>query len=235
MTEPRKPSKKRQVLETGLILGGALMIGVFFVFKGWSANQSHAGLSAFEEVRASTLPLAAVEETLPGTEPEPAASLYTGTPDTSVWSEKRIHEYNTALAAASDAPHAVLNIDHLNIQVPVYNGADDFNLNRGVARILGTARIGEEGNLGIAGHRDGFFRPLKDIQLGDTFDLRTYYGNQEYRVVSIDIVEPEDLHVLAPTDAPSVTLVTCYPFYYVGNAPQRFIVRAEVLDHKVSS
>jgi sortase A len=156
-------------------------------------------------------------------------------PDTTLWSPKRVREYNEALAADSDAPHAVLNIEHLNIRVPVYNGADEFNLNRGVARVKGTAHIGQSGNLGIAGHRDGFFRPLKDIKIGDTFELETYYGKTKYRVSSIDIVEPTELSVLAPTDTPMVTLVTCYPFYYVGHAPQRFIVKAEALFNQVNS
>ena len=81
-------------------------------------------------------------------------------------------------------------------------------------------------NLGIAGHRDGFFRPLKDIALGDVMTLQTTRGTESFKVSSIDIVDPSDVSVLAPTETSTITLVTCYPFYYVGHAPKRFIVKA---------
>jgi len=119
-----------------------------------------------------------------------------------------------------------MTIDKLGIQVPVYDGADDFNLNRGVARIRGTARVDADGNLGIAGHRDGFFRGLKDIAMGDHIELQTTRGKAIYTVSSITIVEPGDVSVLAPTPERTITLVTCYPFYFVGQAPKRYIVKA---------
>ncbi len=230
------PGGGRKALGNALLVAGALLLGGFFGFKAWSANRSDAGIEAFEEARAAAeLPLvASTDGVAPDTEIA-NANQWGGVPDTTLWSAKRVTDYNTAQEAAGDAPHAVLNIDHLNIRVPVYNGADDFNLNRGVARIIGTGRIGESGNLGIAGHRDGFFRPLKDIQIGDRFELETYFGTEVYEVSSIVIVDPSDLHVLAPTDTPTVTLVTCYPFYYVGHAPQRFIVQAEALKDQVNS
>ena len=112
------------------------------------------------------------------------------------------------------------------IQVPVYDGTDDFTLNRGVGRIEGTAVVGAGGNLGIAGHRDSFFRGLKDIAIGDSIDLLTLRGNEAYSVSSIEIVDPADVGVLAPTEYKTITLVTCYPFYYVGHAPKRYIVKA---------
>ncbi len=119
-----------------------------------------------------------------------------------------------------------MTIEKLGIQVPVYDGADDFNLNRGVGRIKGTSTVGGDGNLGVAGHRDGFFRGLKDIAIGDGIDLLTVYGKEVYTVSSIDIVDPSDVWVLAPSEEKTITLVTCYPFYYVGHAPKRFIVKA---------
>ena len=97
---------------------------------------------------------------------------------------------------------------------------------RGVGRVRGTARIDAPGNLGIAGHRDSFFRPLKDIRQGDRIELRTAGGIVTYAVDSISIVDPEEVSVLAPTQERTLTLVTCYPFYYVGHAPKRFIVKA---------
>jgi sortase A len=89
-----------------------------------------------------------------------------------------------------------------------------------------TALPGESGNIGIAAHRDTFFRPLKDIQIGDLIRLTTHNGVFDYHVEWMRIVKPEAVDVLDPTDIPSLTLVTCYPFYYVGSAPDRFIVRA---------
>ena len=79
---------------------------------------------------------------------------------------------------------------------------------------------------GIAGHRDSFFRGLKDVAIGDRIDLLTGQDNLAYTVSSIDIVDPGDVWVLAPSDLATITLVTCYPFYYVGHAPKRFIVKA---------
>ena len=94
------------------------------------------------------------------------------------------------------------------------------------ADIEGTALPGTDGNSGIAGHRDGFFRGLKDIAARDAIELETIEGKQMYRVERTWIVEPADVSVLDPTPVRSLTLVTCYPFYFVGSAPQRFIVRA---------
>ena len=95
-----------------------------------------------------------------------------------------------------------------------------------MGRIEGTARIGEVGNIGIAGHRDGFFRGLKDIETGDTMELETLTGTQSYVIDKISIVSPEDVYVLDPSEESRITLVTCYPFYFVGKAPLRYIVHA---------
>ena len=92
--------------------------------------------------------------------------------------------------------------------------------------IIGSTRVDESGNIGIAGHRDGFFRVLKDIAVGDLMTLSSSSATKTYAVDQIEIVTPNDVSVLAPRAGPSVTLVTCYPFYYWGDAPQRFIVHA---------
>jgi sortase A len=152
-------------------------------------------------------------------------------PDQTLWSEKRIAAFAESHELGGDPPLAVLSIERLAIEVPVYDGADEHNLNRGVARVLGTARIDGDGNLGIAGHRDGFFRPLKDIQQGDLVELMTADGAVRYQVMQTLVVNPEDVQVLAPTDDRTITLVTCFPFYWVGDAPQRFIVKAVAQPH----
>jgi sortase A len=146
--------------------------------------------------------------------------------DFSLWSEKRLREYTESLSRSFTPPLAVLNVPRLKIRVPVLEGTDELVLNRGVGWIIGTAKPGETGNSGIAGHRDGFFRALKDIAEGDEIRLETAGGVIPYKVDLLKIVPPEDVSVLAPRYADSLTLVTCYPFYFVGNAPERWIVHA---------
>jgi sortase A len=113
-----------------------------------------------------------------------------------------------------------------NLRVPVFEGTDELALNRGVGWIAGTARPGQNGNIGIAGHRDGFFRRLKNIGTGDAIELSTDKSRGVYTVDQIEIVNPDNVGVLRPRGVPSLTLTTCYPFYFIGDAPQRFIVHA---------
>ena len=105
-------------------------------------------------------------------------------------------------------------------------GTDDRTLDRGVGYIEGTALPGTNGNLGIAGHRDGFFRGLGEITPGDVIEVETLQETGMYRVERTWVVNPDDVSVLDPTSTPALTLVTCYPFYFIGPAPRRFIVRA---------
>jgi sortase A len=153
-----------------------------------------------------------------------------GLVDFSLWSEKRISSYKGSLTRKVEAPIAILVIRKINLTVPVYNDTDDLTLDRGVGRILGTAKIGDGGNLGIAGHRDGFFRGLKDLAPQDKIELRRPGISDTYVIDQISLVAPADVSVLKPTRVPSVTLVTCYPFYYIGSAPQRYIVRASITE-----
>jgi sortase A len=147
-------------------------------------------------------------------------------PDQSLWSPERIRAWQASLQQQPALPLAVLRIPKIRLEVPVLDGTDDWTLNRAVGRIAGTARAGGSGNLGIAGHRDGFFRGLKDVRPGDPIELETLTGSQTYVVADIRIVSPDDVSVLEPANGPVLTLVTCYPFYFVGDAPQRYIVRA---------
>jgi len=148
--------------------------------------------------------------------------------DFALWSAKRVDAYKDSLVKKGDRPLGILGIPKIHLEVPIYNDTDDLTLNRGVGRILGTAQVGQEGNLGIAGHRDGFFRGLKDIAPGDEIDLLQAKRSDTYVVDRIQIVYPEDVSVLDPTPVRSLTLVTCFPFYFVGSAPQRFIVHASI-------
>jgi len=152
------------------------------------------------------------------------------TPDQSLWSPQRVLAWQTAANTPGSRPLAILRIPRLRLEAPVLDGTDDTTLNRGVGHIEETAAPGTDGNSGLAGHRDGYFRGLKDIGPGDEIELETRLATQVYRVERTWIVGPDDVSVLDPTPKRSVTLVTCYPFYFVGSAPQRFIVRAVLAD-----
>ena len=149
-----------------------------------------------------------------------------GTSDLSLWSQERIAAWRKALLEPATASLAVLRIPKIRLEVPVLDGTDDRTLDRAVGYIEGTAQPGTAGNLGIAGHRDGFFRGLKDLAAGDVIEVDTRQRTDVYRVERTWVVNPEDVSVLDPTSAPALTLVTCYPFYFIGAAPRRFIVRA---------
>jgi sortase A len=148
--------------------------------------------------------------------------------DFSLWSPKRVTAYSESLKTDNGSALAVLRLERFNLRVPVFERTDDLTLNRGAGWIQGTARPGATGNIGIAGHRDGFFRGLKDVVKGDRIELATVARAATYIVDQIEIVSPSDVRVLQPRSTPSLTLVTCYPFYFVGAAPRRFIVHASL-------
>jgi sortase A len=132
-------------------------------------------------------------------------------------------------AAAPPGPRSVigrLEIPRLKLAVMVREGADEGTLSRAVGHIPGTALPGVVGNVGLAGHRDTFFRALRNIRADDTIELETTAGTYRYIVKSTRIVTPRDVSVLEASGGETLTLVTCYPFYYVGSAPKRFIVHA---------
>jgi sortase A len=145
--------------------------------------------------------------------------------DFSLWDEHRVRAHKKSFRKVSNTPLALLRISKIGLEVP-RDGTDGLTLNHAVGRISGTARPGAAGNIGIAGHRDGFFRGLKDVGIGDAVELRTPKGTDTYVVDEISIVNPSDVGVLTPRSVPSLTLVTCYPFYFIGNSPQRYIVHA---------
>lgn len=126
----------------------------------------------------------------------------------------------------------MLDLPRLKLTTPVVEGDDDKTLNRAVGHLPDTPLPWQDGNSAIAGHRDGLFRPLKDVKVGDEIRFRTASEEIRYRVSGTSIVMPDDLSVLARDEA-SLTLITCYPFYYVGSAPKRFVVHAERVDQSV--
>jgi sortase A len=141
------------------------------------------------------------------------------------WSQARIDAYEASTSLETGPVVGTLQIPALDLLVPLYATTGDVHLNRGVGLIAGMSLPGEPGNLGIAGHRDGFFRVLRDIRKGERVEVRTPERRYAYEVSGVSIVDKEDATLLAPTREPSLTLVTCYPFYFVGPAPRRFVVR----------
>jgi len=127
---------------------------------------------------------------------------------------------------AEGTPMGRIEIARLGVSAVVRSGSDARTLQLAVGHIPGTALPGEAGNVGLAGHRDTFFRRLRDIEPDDEIRLVTPEGRYRYRVQRTDIVRPEDVWILGPTEEPTLTLVTCYPFTYIGSAPERFVVRA---------
>jgi sortase A len=204
-------------IEAILLAVGLALIATFLAFRIHSTVGSRAALRAFANTSRAD---SSAQPELRGV-------------DTSLWSEERISAYRQSLEVPVDGSLAVLAIPRFSLEVPIFNGTDETVLNRGLGRIEGTARPGESGNIGIAGHRDGFFRCLKDIQIGDRIELATLKGKTTYVVDETKIVLPEDVSVLEPRKTSAVTLVTCYPFYFVGSAPKRFIVHAFIVAGEV--
>jgi sortase A len=145
--------------------------------------------------------------------------------DMSSWSASRIAAYQKR-PALDQKPEAVLRIPSIDLVVPVFAGTSATILDQGAGRIEGTSPFGESGNTGIAAHRDGFFRALRFVKVGDALQVQLSDTTLTYRVVTTRVIDPSETSVLRPTGDPTITLVTCYPFYFVGSAPQRFIVRA---------
>jgi sortase A len=192
-------------IEKVLWIAGATLIASYGAVRAYADAQRQEGIAAFRHV-----------------------SL----PDQSSWSEGRIRAYAPDLDSKPESiPEALLRIPGVNLTVPVYSDTSHRSLNRGAGRIAGTAWPEIAGNVGIAAHRDGFFRVLKDVAVGDRLEIEGLSGTRVYRVDALSIVRPDDMRPLRQTDQPVVTLVTCYPFYYVGSAPRRYIVRAVAVDH----
>ncbi len=205
-------------LEVALLAVGMSLLAMYMASRLYSVVTSRAALREFAEISSKT-PRIGIQD--------PATRERV---DFTLWSDKRRAAYQESLTTKVDGPLAVLRIPQLSLEVPVFDGTDELTLNRGVGRIIGTAKPGQPGNVGIAGHRDGFFRCLKDIRVGTQIELDTPDQRLSYTVDEITIVEQEDVSVLLPRARPALTLVTCYPFYFVGNAPKRYIVHAQVTE-----
>jgi sortase A len=212
-------SKTLRRIELGLLVAGVLLLAVFLTAYAQRTTMSRAALNQFNEVKRERIS-PAVKRTF-------ADRTYKV--DFNLWSTKRVADYRESLGHSFDPPLAVLRIRKVSLEVPVFEGVDDLTLNRAVGYIPGMSLPGEGGNVGIAGHRDGFFRVLKDVAPGDMMELETLDRIDIYRVDNIVIVDKNDSSALLPSEDPKLTLVTCYPFYFVGSAPKRYIVVASLV------
>lgn len=220
-------AKALRILERGLLLLGLLLLVMFAFAHIHRFIMFRAEMAKFEtrQLESTKKGVAGIEATDGVTH---NADLHTAQdPDYSLWSIQRTKLYQASLRKPVESL-AVLRIPALQLEVPVLEGTDEVTLNRGVGRIAGTSLPGQGGNIGIAGHRDGFFRRLKDIRTGDAIELVTISGTDLFVVDQIRITRPADVSVLRPRAKHSLTLVTCYPFYFVGPAPSRYIVEASL-------
>ncbi|HEY4763557.1 MAG TPA: class D sortase [Candidatus Sulfotelmatobacter sp.] len=203
-------------VERVLLISGLALLAVYATARLESLLSSRADLQQFAAIAPSSASAGR----------EVAEDIGTSAVDFSLWDEHRVQAYKKRTLRPPRAPLAVLHILKIGLEVPLLDGTDGLTLNHAVGRISGTARPGEPGNIGIAGHRDGFFRGLKDIGIGDTIELKTPQGTDTYAVDELNIVSPSETDVLRAGLVPSLTLVTCYPFHFIGSAPQRYIVHA---------
>lgn len=216
-----RPTTKRREniriwIERVLMVSGLVLLVVYGAARLESFLSSRAALNRF----------AAIAPSSTSTSDEVAEDITPSSVNFSLWDKHRVHAYKESVNRQFIAPLAVLHISKIGFDVPLLDGTDALTLNHAVGRISGTARPGEPGNIGIAGHRDGFFRGLKDLAIGDTIDLKTPQETSTYVVDEINIVNPNDVDVLRPRRVSSLTLVTCYPFRFIGSAPQRYVVHA---------
>lgn len=218
-----------KIIETSLWLSGLLLIAIFFVdlYRSNLARREsvHEFMVAKEAAQDAALLSSSDFRTvamLPHPPPRAASDIAPALFD---W---RLKDASGAVA--------VLRIARLDMEVPVHDGTDDAVLAKGAGLVEGTARPGGHGNVAIAAHRDSYFRGLRDVAYGDLIELESFQRKAIYRVSALAVVEPEDVHVLAENGESALTLVTCYPFQFVGNAPQRYIVRAVATDlpHPIS-
>ncbi|HUF73722.1 MAG TPA: class D sortase [Gammaproteobacteria bacterium] len=221
------------MLETACWTGGMLLIVLYFGARAYGEIERRQAVSSFAEARSvvqaegggtSEAGLIALDPT--AGEPFPTD----GVPDQTQWSASRIRAYAAVTAEGTPLPGALLRIRRVGLEVPVYADTNERNLNRGAGLIAGTGVPDSDGNIAIAAHRDGYFRVLERVVVGDVLELDSLSRQRRYRVTELAIVEPTDMSPLDETDAPALTLVTCYPFHFAGPAPQRYIVRALAID-----
>jgi sortase A len=205
MTNSRRRalSKVRRLISNALLLAGIIGVGIcVWSIVRGALFQSRANREFDEQTRSAPPPSSAPPSSAVTPLPEPGALI------------------------------GRLMIPRLHLRAMVREGTDEDTLDVALGHVRGTALPGGSGNVAIAGHRDTLFRCLRDISKDDSIVFQTTHGSYTYDVETTAIVKPQDVGVLAPGSRSEITLVTCYPFHYVGPAPDRFIVRARLLPPK---
>lgn len=211
-------------IETMLWIVGATLLALFAGAQAWGEIERQRDVATFVQARQQLVPLSDASAS------QPDNTAVTGIPGTGV---APAGGRSLSWPPPAEAVLAILRIPGIALEVPVNFGTDEWVLLRGAGLVEGSGLPGSNGNVAIAAHRDTHFRGLKDLAVGDRIELAMLDRTQTYVISNLSVVEPTDVHVLADTGEPVLTLVTCYPFYFVGNAPQRFIVRAVAEDFSI--
>jgi sortase A len=222
----------RRLVELVLVIIGVICLGYYGFQTLEARNFQRQQIADLEELLAAPAPnrvdaSSGTEAPAALTAPE-AAPPIAPTPRKS--SDSRQEAPAGDAAVASRSALALLEIPRLNLSSAILPGDSADVLGVAIGHLPDTPRPWERGNSALAAHRDGLFRPLRNIRLGDEIRVRSEQGDQIYRVSETKVVMPDDLSVLQPTATPTLTLITCYPFNFIGSAPKRFIVHAERVD-----
>jgi sortase A len=207
-------------VEIALWTIGAVLMVLFVGVLGWQEFERRHQIDAFLAARQTTA-------LLPTPSPQQPRAQNAKTTPTQVAASAPIR---VEVHSPNRVAIAILRIPAIKLVVPVNRGTGRGELLRGAGLVTGSALPGSTGNVAIAAHRDSFFRGLRNVAVGDVVELDSLEHTTLYRVTDTKVVEPTDVRVLADVGEPILTLITCYPFHFVGNAPQRFIVRAVATD-----
>lgn len=227
-----------KLLEITLWIAGATLLLLFGGVLGWQEFERRHEIAAFMDLqqKMATTPPSVESQVLPG-ESSAILALVDSPVELPPWEPPKNaasapsdvvapEPTSDTLDTPGDVPIALLRIPTIGLVVPVNSGTGANALRRGAGLVTGSPLPGDSGNVAIAAHRDSFFRGLKDLVVDDTIELDTLGHTQSYRITDLTIVLPTDVHVLDDVGESVLTLITCYPFYFVGHAPKRFIVRA---------
>jgi sortase A len=232
----------QQGLERLFWVVGGLLLLPFVIQQGLVLDRSAAPTAHAPQLYSAPVAQPAIARSLSPTGAAPAAEILQADsaetslqkPDTSLWSAARAAAWEN-LADLVGRPAGSLLIPALDVEVPVFTESSELAFTLGAGIISGTGNLDADGNIGVASHRDGHFRHLQNVAVGDLLLVKTASRLRQFRVVETRIVEPSDTWVLNRGDTPAITLVTCYPFHFVGSAPQRYIVSAQEVQSELTS
>jgi sortase A len=221
----------------GLLAAGVVSLGwVAYTYVDASVSQAHSNWKLNRQIavaQAAPPPLqgpASPQDSEPAAPPQQTSSSAEGATSAESSTKNSPSESESAVRRAPvpvvGEPMGRMEIKRIGLSAVVLYGDDTKTLRRGVGHVIGTALPGMDGNMALSAHRDTYFRPLRNIRKKDRVMLKTPQGTYEYEVESTMVVKPTQVEVLDPTPEPTLTLITCHPFNYVGSAPNRFIVRA---------